>query len=84
MRERERERYIYIFVIYCIFRTSNGRLCDWSKLGLDGKVHDSCRLFADEGIAKNVFQCIDSQVWSVRAVTRVLYSSRSESVRDVL
>jgi len=42
-------------------RTSNGRLCDWTKIGLNGEVHDTCRLFADEGIAKNVFQCIDSQ-----------------------
>ena len=42
--------------------TANNNLCDWTQTNLDGTVHDSCRLYAEEGIAKNVFQCIDSQV----------------------
>ena len=35
--------------------TASGYPCDWT-------VWDSCRLYAEEGIAKNVFQCIASDV----------------------
>ena len=41
--------------------TAEGFLCDWT-LEDNGTVWDSCRLYAEEGIAKNVFQCIDTNV----------------------
>ena len=44
--------------------TSDRTRCDWTKYH-NGKLHDSCRLYADEGIAKNVFQCKDTEVSAV-------------------
>ena len=41
--------------------TAEGFLCDWTRED-NGTVWDSCRLYAEEGIAKNVFQCIDTNV----------------------
>ena len=46
--------------------TANNDRCDWTKTGPDGTVYDSCRLYAEEGIAKNVFQCIDTKVSAVQ------------------
>ena len=43
--------------------TTSNYSCDWTRI-YDGKVWDSCRLFAEEGRAKNVFQCIDTRVSS--------------------
>ena len=50
--------------------TANGDRCDWTKTGPDGEVFDSCRMFTEEGIAKNIFQCIDTKV-GISSVTSV-------------
>ena len=43
--------------------TSDRTRCDWTKVDSETEtLYDSCRLYAEEGIAKNVFQCIDDQV----------------------
>ena len=37
--------------------TANGDRCDWTQPG-----YETCRLYAEEGVAKNVFQCKDTKV----------------------
>ena len=37
--------------------TASNDYCDWTQPG-----YESCRLYTEEGIAKNVFQCIDTKV----------------------
>ena len=37
--------------------TASNDRCDWTQPG-----YESCRLYTEEGIAKNVFQCIDTKV----------------------
>ena len=42
--------------------TANGDTCDFTQPG-----YESCRLYAEEGIAKNVFQCKDTKVSVVQS-----------------
>ena len=43
--------------------TASNYPCDWTWIS-EGRAWDSCRLYAEEGIAKNVFQCINTIVSS--------------------
>ena len=42
--------------------TASNDRCDWTQPG-----YESCRLYTEEGIAKNVFQCIDTKVSAVQS-----------------
>ena len=53
--------------------TANTELCDWT-LDFEGTVWDSCRLYAEEGIAKNVFQCITRKIGNVVSNHQIIYS----------
>ena len=44
-----------------VCRTANGDTCDFTYPG-----YESCRLYTEEGIAKNVFQCVTAQVSAVQ------------------
>ena len=44
--------------------TASNTTCDWTQTDDNGTVWDSCWLFAEEGRAKNVFQCKDTSVSS--------------------
>ena len=44
-----------------VCRTANGDTCDFTYPG-----YESCRLYTEEGIAKNVFQCVNTQVSAVQ------------------
>ena len=52
--------------------TSNRDRCDWDAKDDEDRPYDSCRLYAEEGIAKNVFQCIDTKVSAVPPVYHCL------------
>ena len=44
-----------------VCRTAQGNTCNFTYPG-----YESCRLYTEEGIAKNVFQCVSNQVSAVQ------------------